>query len=99
MRRTLIAAILLALTANAHAAFLIYDETAESNAIWYVGQPRPTLDGYNYGDAMYCQAWDNELMFIQRHYTGIRTRSGPTAQGVTIVSWLDEDCEFLLGNL
>jgi len=97
--RTLLAAILLALTANANAAFLIYDQTLGTNVIWRVGDPRPTIDGYNYGDSMVCQAWDNELMYIQRHYAGIRMRSGLNSQGASLVTWIDDDCEFLFNNL
>jgi len=97
--RTLLAAITLALAANANAAFMIYDQTVGSNVTWRVGDPRPTIDGYNYGDSMVCQACDNELMYIQRHYAGIRMRSGPNSQGALLVTWIDDDCESLFNNL
>lgn len=97
----LLLAALFALSAyNANAALLIIDDSIDSDAfIWRVGQPIPDIIDYNYGDAMYCEAWGAELTYVQQHYPGLRMHTGSNAAGGNVVTWLDADCEFIFNNL
>jgi hypothetical protein len=97
----LLLAALLALSAyNANAALLIIDDTVGSDAlIWRVGQPVPDIINYNYGDAMYCEAWGAELTYVQQHFQGMRMHTGSNVPNGNVVTWLDGDCEFIFNNL
>ena len=99
----LLLAALVALSAyNANAALLIIDDTADSGeaTYWHVGQPAPDITNYNYGDAMYCEAWGAELTYVQQHYPGLRMHTGGNVSGGgNVVTWLNDDCEFIFNNL
>jgi hypothetical protein len=94
--KSILLAVLLALTAPAQAAVEFYDSTVEEYIVWHVGDPDPLIEDYSYGDTMWCYAQGPELAFIQAHFNGLRMMTG---SHVTDVEWLNEDCEFLYNNL
>ncbi|HEX7271127.1 MAG TPA: hypothetical protein VF420_03135 [Casimicrobiaceae bacterium] len=101
--RTLTAAILLALTANAHAAMYCTDGINE--VTWTVGHKLPA----NWGDlnldpnAMECGANGQELTYIQRNFQGLPFRTIPTlrSDGVdnTWNYWSGANALFVYENL
>lgn len=100
MRKTLLAVCLtLAVSAPASAALMCVNETYDEYANWHIGEPHPDIPTEG---ALWCVATSAELAYIQRHYTGLRSRIGATTQGGngnSVIIWQGDDAAFILDNL
>lgn len=92
----LLGALLLSLSLPAHAA-LVCDGGGYS-LTWQVGQPLNTTGM----SPEYCYATGEELLYIERHFSGLRQRVGPKVgqdfpdNGVI---WYGDDAQFIVSNL
>ncbi len=87
---------LLALSFPAHAVLTCYVESLDTNINWTVGNKF-------YGawtSPMYCYANGAELTYIEQHFTGLRGRTGTNVDGAQpLVTWFDNDADFIVNNL
>jgi len=97
MKRTIFAALLFASATAANAALQCDDDTG-SSAFWRVGDSPAVFDSL--GTVTRCIAWDNELAYIQRNFTGLKARKGnPIEAPGPIIVYVGDDAEFIVENL
>lgn len=97
LRRAVLAALLLASATSANAALQCYDDDGNT-ATWRVGAS-PDVFG-SLGTVTRCIAWDNELAYIERNFTGLKTRKGaPIGEPGPIMVYVGDDAEFIVENL
>jgi len=93
----IVAALLLASATTANAALQCEDEDGNS-VIWRVGSSPDVFESL--GTVTRCIAWDNELLYIQRNFTGLKGRKGnPIGAPGPIVVYVGDDAEFIVANL
>ena len=97
MKRTILAVLLLSSATAANAALQCDDDDGNS-VIWRIGDATDVLDSL--GTVTRCVAWDNELLYIERNFTGLRGRKGdPIAAPGPIITYVGDDAEFIVDNL
>ncbi len=97
LRRAILAGLLLASATSANAALQCYDEEGNT-ATWRVGASPDVFSGL--GTVTRCIAWDNELAYIEKNFTGLRMRKGtPIGEPGPIVVYVGDDAEFIVENL
>ena len=89
--KKLLLLVLLAFNGNANAFLQCYNDQGQ-DVTWTVGEILPYLDTEP-GVYVDCAANGNELLFIQKNFTGIRYAR------FNIVEWTGEDATFIYQNL
>lgn len=94
MRKILLAVTLAAICTDANAVLQCANTDYGESGQWYVGQSRDVLNKVDVEGAIFCVATGAELAYVQKHFTGLRWRSGAGE-----VFWTGDDAAFILENL
>jgi hypothetical protein len=110
MNRIILLLLCTMLSAPAMATLFCYDYELQEGFEWNAGVFNPTIGPLNHnywrdlsprigGPQVYCWANSGELAYIQNHFTGLRSRSGPSKDGQDTNFWMGEDAVFIMNNL
>ena len=97
MERTVFA-LFLFLSATTAEAALQCDDDAGNSVLWRIGDSAEVFDSL--GTVTSCMAWDNELAYIEKNFTGLRGRRGsPIGAPGPMVVYVGDDAHFIVENM
>jgi hypothetical protein len=98
MKRILALALFVA-SFPASAALVCANNDYAEYAVWRIGQSADVLFAVDTDGAVWCEASEAELGYIQKTFAGLRWHNGKDLSGNAVIFWQGDDAAFIIDNL